>query len=169
MNFDLNNLITLNDYTNVSTYFINTFDPKLLYDNEAIGTAIHAIYKAKIRLDKTNSNNRFNYTKRAVFNSLIKYQQALYKKDDYKEPKIDTPLELLIKEEEWREVQTFLDGLHPMEIECANLIYDGLKKTDIAVKLNVSRSSITQIINKIREKWLIYVEQKEKSGKSRKK
>lgn len=169
MNFDLNNLESLNDYTNAGTYFVNFYNPKLLYDNDAIGAAIHAIYKAKIRLDKTKSDNRFNYTKRAVFNSLIKYQQALYKKDDYKEPKIDTPLELLIKEEDWREIQTFLDGLHPMEIECANLIYDGLKKTDIAVKLNVSRSSITQIINKIREKWLIYVEQKEKSRKSRKK
>lgn len=169
MNFDLNNLVTLNDYTNVSTYFINTYDPRLLYDNDAIGTAIYAVYKAKIKLDKTKSENRFNYTKKAVYNSLTKYQQALYKKEEYKEFKIDTPLELLIKQEEWREIQTFIDKLSPIEIECTNLMYDGWKKTDVAVKLNVSRSSVTQIINRIREKWLIYVEQKKNSGKSGKK
>ena len=159
MTFDLNNLDTLTDYTNAGKHFIGLYDTSLLMDDEVIGLSINSIYKAKLRLDKTKSVKRYGYTKRSVFNTITKYiaSKSKYNKiPDYITK--DTPLTIILQKEESVFIQDFIQNvLTKREQICAKLLCYGYSYTEIKDKMNISRQRVTQLIQKIKKKYNIYV------------
>jgi RNA polymerase sigma factor (sigma-70 family) len=163
MLFDLNNLQTLDDYTNAGKHFISLYNPILLKNDDAIHISVYSVYKAKIKLDKTQSIHRYNYTRKSVFNALtnlINRMPKNYSIPDY--IKIDTPLETLIKKEKSLDIQDFILFLTNKERVCAYLLCDGYNNIEISQQMNVSRQRINQLIKKIRKKYGLYVLEKEK-------
>ena len=166
MKFDLNNLNTLDDYTNAGKHFILLFDSNLLKNDEIIYISVNSVYRAKLRLDQTHSINRYSYTKRSVFNSLKRYlsrQKHRYHLPDY--IRIDTPLDILLKKESLLLIQDFIHTLNPLHQDCANLLCDGYSQTEISKKLKVSRQRIGQMILRIKKEYEQYVLEKEKISK----
>lgn len=154
----------LSEYRKAAAFFLKFINHKyLVRDEEAIRITIAAILfsKEKHRKDKgTLFNFTVNNVKTFIYRYIEKkrYNRSLSLADATHD---NTPLSILIKNEEYSQILNIINGLSGKKKKCVELLYyKGLNKYTISKELGVSYQTVYNIFDSLKKDF--HVLQKER-------
>lgn len=155
----------LSEYRKAAVFFLKFINHKyLIRDEEAIRITIEAILFSQEK-HKISEGTLFNF---AVNNT----RQFIYRYLEKQKPSTtcqlteichyDTPLSLLIKEEEKSNILNIIDGLSGKKKRCVELLYyNGLNQHNISKELDIAPQNIYNIFKSLRKDFYVLQEEKE--------